>query len=110
MATTYKILGQIAPSGSADTTLYTVPTSTEAVISTIAICNRGTASTTYRINTRTNGTATANANYLAYDATIPGNDTIALTLGISLGDTDQISVYAGNANLTFQAFGAEITA
>jgi hypothetical protein len=110
MATTYKILSSLAPAATADTTLYTVPSATEAVIATLAICNRGTAATTYRINTRTNGTATSNSNYLAFDAPIGGNDTVALTLGISLGDTDVVSVFAGNANLTFQAFGAEITA
>ena len=109
MPTNYKILAQAA-SATADTAFYTVPVATETVVSTITICNRGTASATYRINTRKDGTATAVANYLAYDATVPGNDTIALTLGISLDASDQISLMASNTNITFQAFGAEITA
>jgi hypothetical protein len=109
MPTNYKILAQ-ASSATADTAFYTVPALTETVISTITVCNRGTASATYRINTRIDGTATAVANYLAYDATVSGNDTIALTLGISLNASDQISCMASNTNLTFQAFGAEITA
>jgi hypothetical protein len=109
MPTNYKILAQ-ATSATADTAFYTVPAATETVVSTFAICNRGTAAATYRINTRIDGTATANANYLAFDAPIGGNDTVALTLGISLNASDQISVMASNTNLTFQAFGAEITA
>jgi len=39
MATTYKVLGQSKPSAATNTTLYTVPASTAAVISTLAICN-----------------------------------------------------------------------
>lgn len=109
MPTNYKILAQ-ATSATADTAFYTVPSATETVVSTITVCNRGTASATYRINTRIDGTATGNSNYLAYDATVSGNDTVALTLGISLNASDQISVMASNTNLTFQAFGAEITA
>jgi hypothetical protein len=109
MPTNYKILAQAA-SATADTAFYTVPALTEAVVSTLTVCNRGTASATYRINTRKDGTATATANYLAFDATIAGNDTVALTLGITLDASDQISLMASNTNLTFQAFGAEITA
>ena len=109
MPTNYKILAQ-ATSATADTAFYTVPADTETVVSTFIICNRGTASATYRINTRIDGTATADANALAYDATVAANDTIALTLGITLNASDQISLMASNTNLTFQAFGAEITA
>jgi hypothetical protein len=109
MPTNYKILAQAA-SATADTSFYTVPADTEAVVSTITICNRGTAAATYRINTRIDGTATGVTNALAFDSFVAGNDTIALTLGISLNASDQISCLASNTNLTFQAFGAEITA
>jgi len=40
MATTYKVLGQIAPSAASATTAYTVPSATQAVISTITACNQ----------------------------------------------------------------------
>lgn len=108
MPTNYKILAQ-ATSATADTSLYTVPADTESVISTISVCNRGSVSTSYRIATRIDGTATADQHFLAYDTTVPANDTIALTLGVTLNASDQISVSAGNTNLTFQVFGAEIT-
>jgi hypothetical protein len=109
MPTNYKILAQAA-SATADTSFYTVPAATETVVSTITICNRGTASATYSINTRIDGTATGVTNALASNASIPANDTIALTLGITMNASDQISLSASNTNLTFQAFGAEITA
>jgi len=52
MATTYKVLAQSAPSATTETTLYTVPSSTSAVVSTIAITNQAGTSGTYRIAVR----------------------------------------------------------
>lgn len=110
MATNYKVLGQSAPSATTDTTLYTVPASTQAVVSTITVCNRSTSSRTYRIAVRPDGASIANQHYVAYDIPIAANDTVTLTLGITLGDTDVITVRASSADLTFMAFGSEITA
>ena len=110
--TTYKILGQLAAASAVAATesAYTVGTATgtQAVVSTITVCNRGTASATYRIAIRPNGTAVANQHYIAYDSTVSANDTIALTLGVTMDANDILGVYASNANLTFNAFGAEI--
>ena len=114
MATSsYKILGQLeaASDVAATESIYTVPSTAgmEAVISTVTICNRGTASTTYRLAVRPDGTAVANKHYIAFNAPISANDTIALTLGITMNTNDILAAYAANANLTFNAFGAEIT-
>ena len=111
MATVYKVLGQSAPSATTDTTLYTVPAATQAVVSTIVVVNRNSnANCTYRIAAQQAGAALANQHYIAYDAPIAALDTVALTLGITLGNTDVISVYSANANLSFSVFGTEITA
>jgi hypothetical protein len=106
--TTYKILGQSAPAATTETALYTVPASTEAIISTITVCNRAATAATYRIYIAANGAATSNAQYIAYDATISANQTVALTLGITLDAADVIRVYGSTANLSFNAFGTEI--
>jgi len=108
MATSYKVLGQSAPSATTDTTLYTVPAATEAVVSSITVCNRGASSGTFRIAIRPNGAALANSHYVAYDVSLPANSTQALTLGITVDATDVITVRASTANLTFSAFGSEI--
>ena len=108
MATTYKVLGQSAPSATTATTLYTVPSSTQAVLSTIAVCNRGASSATYRIAIRPNGAALANEHYIAYDSAITANNSTMITIGVTLGDTDVITVYASTADLSFNAFGSEI--
>lgn len=109
MATTYKVLGQSAPSATTETTLYTVPGATSAVVSTIVCANRGGSSTFFRISVAVGGGATANQDYLYYDLPIQANDTFALTFGVTLATTDKIKVYAGNGNLSFSAFGSEIT-
>jgi hypothetical protein len=109
MPQVHKVLGQSNPSATTLTTLYTVPASTQAVCSTITICNTASSATTYRVAVRPAGASIATAQYLAYDAALPANDTATLTLGVTLAATDVISVYAASANVAFSAFGVEIT-
>lgn len=107
MATTYKVLGQSAPSANTNTDLYTVPAATQAVCSTLAICNLG-ASTTYRIAIRPSGATLENKHYLVYEAAINQYDTVTLTIGVTLAATDIVTVRAGTADVSFQVFGSEI--
>ena len=107
MATTYKVLGQSNPAAATDTTLYTVPALTETVVSTISITNLGTTGT-FRIAVRPAGASIANQHYLVYDATLNANDSITLTLGVTLATTDVVTVRASNTSFAFQAFGSEI--
>jgi len=109
MPTNYKILGQVATSATSSTDLYTVPSSTQAVVSSIVVCNRDSAAATFRISTAVDGAALANSQYIAYDVTVGGNDSTIITIGATLGDTDKIRVYASTANLTFTAYGSEIS-
>ena len=106
--TTYKILGQSAPAATTAADLYTVPASTQTIISTVVVANRGAASATYRISVSAAGAATATKDYLVYDSFINANATIALTLGLTLGATDKIRVYASTADISFNAFGSEL--
>lgn len=109
MPTTYKVLGQSAPSATTATTLYTVPAATTAVVSSIVIANRDASSATYRIAIRPDGATLANSQYIAYDVTVGASDSTVLTLGITMDASDIITVYASTANLTFSAFGSEIS-
>ena len=108
MATANKVLGQSAPSATTNTSLYTVPGATSAQCSTLAVCNRGV-STTFRVAVRPAGAAIANEHYIAYDAYVNANDSVFLTLGITLAATDVVTVYGGHANLSFSLFGQETT-
>jgi hypothetical protein len=91
------------------TTLYTVPSSTSAVASTLAVCNTSASIVTYRIAVRPAGATVATQHYVAYDVTLAANDSVMLTLGLSLATTDVVSVYASSASLAFSLFGSEIT-
>jgi hypothetical protein len=108
MATTYEVLGQSAPSAATDDDLYTVPSATSAVVSTLSVCNRGV-STTFRVAVRPAGATLANEHYIVYDNGLNANDAVFLTLGITLAATDVVTVRAGTADMSFSLFGSEIT-
>jgi hypothetical protein len=109
MATaTYKVLGQSAPSATTETDLYTVPASTETIVSTITVANRSSSDATFRISVSVNGAATATKDYIIYDATCAGNGLQAFTMGFTMDATDKIRVYSSSANLSFNVFGSEI--
>ncbi len=102
-----KVLGQSNPSATTLTTLYTVPASKEAVVSSISVANLTATDATYRIAIRPAGASITNAHYLGYDITVGASDSTIITVGLTLATTDVISVYASTADLVFQAFGDE---
>jgi hypothetical protein len=109
MATAYKVLGQVAPAATTATAIYTVPSATEAVVSSIAVCNRSAVGVTFRLSVRPNGATLANQHYLAYDAGIAANDTMILTIGVTMDAADVLEGYASTGDLTFHAYGSEIS-
>lgn len=111
MATAYKVLGQSNPAATTATALYTCPASpaTQTVISTVSVCNQGSATGTFRISIRPNGEALAAKHYIAYDAGIAAKDTLFITIGATIDSSDVLEVYASTANFSFSAFGSEIT-
>lgn len=110
MATAYKILGQVAPADTNNTDLYTVPASTQTVVSTISVTNDTANSAIFRIYIRKDGAAAAALNALYYDTPLAGNSTMLITAGLTIDATDVITVQNGTAGaLTFQAFGSEVT-
>jgi hypothetical protein len=110
MATeTIKSASYLLPEANTLSTLYTVPSSTQAVISTINVCNTASADATYRIAIVPNGVSITNANYIVFNATISGNETIAFTQGITMDSGDLLRVFASSASVAFNAFKMEIS-
>lgn len=109
MATAYKVLGQSAPTANTATALYTVPASTQTVISTINVCNTGTAPSIFRIAVRPNAETLAAKHYIIYDNTIVPQETITLTLGVTIDAADVFEIYSSRANVAFNLFGSEIS-
>jgi len=109
MAILYKVLGQVVPvTINTDVDLYTVPGGTSAVCSTLVVCNTGTGAS-YKIAVRPAGEAINQKNYIVYDTALGANDTVFLTLGITLAPTDVITVSGSSLSLSFSLFGSEIS-
>ncbi|NBP03576.1 MAG: hypothetical protein EBU90_26475 [Proteobacteria bacterium] len=106
----YKVLGQLDAAATTAENLYTVPSGSSAVVSTIVVANRTTSARTYRLAVKpTTGTTLAASHYVAYDVSIPANDSVALTMGVTLASGNVIVTYASAASaLTFTAFGSEL--
>ena len=110
MPTAYKVLAQSCPTTTAQTAIYTVASTTQVVVSSIVVANLATSNHTYRIAVQPNGATLASLHFVGYDVTVPANDSTTLTLGLTMDDTDVISVRTSSANnLVFQIFGAELT-
>lgn len=109
MPVNYKVLGQSNPAATTATTLYTVPSATQAVVSTISVANTGATAATYRIAIRVAGATLATSQYIAFDTAITANNSTMMTLGIALGAADVVTIYSSNTNLSFAAFGTEIS-
>ena len=108
--TTYKILGQSAPANTSNADIYTVPSLTSTVVSTLHIANVTATDATARVFVRIAGATAAVSNAAVYDVSIPANSFLGLTEGWTLATTDVITVRSGTASaLTFTLFGSEIS-
>ena len=110
MATAYKY-AQVQGTASTGTyaTLYTTPASTEAVISSLVITNQASSDVTVRIGLDTAAGTPGNSEWLVYDAVVAGNDTVALTLGVTLDAEKYIRVSSSANTCNFSAFLSEIS-
>lgn len=114
MALTKKVLGQLFPTAATLTAAYTVPASTNTVVSTITACNHANVKDTIRISVAVAGAANSDEQYIYGGDTstgleVNGKDTFAATVGITLEATDVIRVYSTNGTTSFNIFGAEET-
>lgn len=111
MATYFRVLGQVAPIANTANVVYTVASGRQAVVSTINICNQDSTSRSFRVAVVSNAVSSVltSNNYIAYETPIQANDSMALTMGITMMGNDYIVVQANNtANISFSVFGSEI--
>lgn len=102
---TYKVLAQSAPSAATNTTLYTA--SNQTIISTLNVANFGSIQDTIRIAVRPAGATLANQHYIAYDVPLAAGAVFSLQGGITLGNTDVITVRSTSGGSAFSAFGSD---
>ena len=108
MTITYKILGQLNPSANTISTVYTVPASNSAVISTVVICNQAVNSAAFSLAVVASGDSPAAKNFLNFQTPVPGNDSITVTIGITMAAGDTIRANVTSSNVSVGVFGSEI--
>lgn len=89
------------------TTLYN--STTQAVISTIVVCNTAASSATYRIGIADSAGTPAAANWLFYDTVVDSNDSIVFGLGLGIESGKYIRVSSSANTVSFTASIAEIS-
>lgn len=89
--------------------LYTVPGSTEAVVSSIVICNRGGSKATYRWAIVPGGGAAGVANWQEYDSEVDANVSEFRTLGCTLPAAAEVRIQADTTDVSFSLFYVEVS-
>lgn len=109
MTQTMKVLAQLSPSASTLTPLYTVPPSTSTVVSSLTICNQNSTVVNIRVSVAVAGAGDDPKQYVYYKLPMGAFDTFIATVGLSLATTDVIRCYSDTTNVSFSAFGVELT-
>lgn len=99
----YLPIGQFALAATTETAVVD-GTSREPLQIKIVICNRDSASATFRVSLAVAGLTTANKQYLSYDDAINGNRTVELPYTIGVNSGDKVNMYASSANLSVNVF------
>jgi len=107
MADVIKVLGQIAAAATTLEDLYTVPDLSVTTTSSLVVCNRTGGALTFRVAVRVDGATVDNKHYIYYDKSVGANDSFTAVLGLTLNETDVVSVYASATGLTFNLYGVE---
>lgn len=97
-------LGASALSAVTNTTVYTCPTDTFAVV-TVNVLNRSTQSRNIRLAIATTGSPT-DAEYIEYDVELLGNGVLERT-GIVLNADQRIVAYANSTDVNVVVYGIE---
>jgi hypothetical protein len=79
------------------------------VISSLVITNQSSSAVTVRIGLDTTDGTPGDSEWLVYDAAIAGNDTVALTLGVTLDAEKFVRVSSSADTCNFTAFLSEIS-
>jgi len=107
MADSLKVLGQVDPSATTITVLYTVPDMTQTTVSSIVAANRSGSAITFRLSVHVAGASADDKQYLYYGKSVAANDSLAIILGITLNQADVVKVYTSAVNMSFNMFGCE---
>jgi hypothetical protein len=112
MAQSFKRLGAINPAANTQTNVYVVPAATEAVISTFTVCNQSADNASFsliQMDASEYSSPAPEATFLVRGAVVPAADTLVLTIGVTANAGSIIAANTNSSNISFGAFGSEIT-
>ncbi len=101
------ILGQSAPAATTNTTVYTVPASTLAVVN-ISIVNRGGSAATVKLALASSGTP-SDDEWIEFNTSIDSTAVLERT-GVVLQATKNVVVNASSADTSISVYGLESAA
>tara|TARA_B100000287_G_scaffold163343_1_gene154093 strand:+ start:380 stop:700 length:321 start_codon:yes stop_codon:yes gene_type:complete len=99
------ILGQAALSASTNTTVYTVPASTHAVVNISVVNRSASAAAAVRLALSTTGSP-GNAEWIEYDVSVPKNGVLERT-AISLNAGKNIVAHTAGSDVSVSVYGIE---
>lgn len=102
---TYKVLAQAAPAAVTATTLLTATSAT--IVSTLNVANFGNTQDTIRIAVRPAGATLADQHYIAFGIPLSAGAVFSIQGGITLANTDVITVYSTTGGSAFSAYGSD---
>lgn len=110
MGEVIKRLGATVIVANTATTLYTCPTSTMTAVSRIVACNQGSTNRTIKI-AHVDGVigSVSTEDYIVCGVTLLANKSMVVMDAIGMEAADTILVNASHADVTFIAWGSEIT-
>ena len=101
------ILGQSAPAATTNTTVYTVPASTMAVVN-ISVVNRGGSAATVKLALSSSGTP-SDDEWIEFNTSIASTSVLERT-GVVLQATKNVVVHASSADTSVSVYGLESAA
>lgn len=107
MAAIVKVLGRAYPAFGAVATLYEVPSTIQAVGSSLMVCNQSSLDTTFTVAVVPLGVDVEEKHYIYFNTPVLANDTYTATIGITLTSADQVRVSSGSGEVSFSLFGQE---
>lgn len=104
-----KVLGQSAPAAASQVDLYTVPTLSSAVSSSLTACNTNTVGTQVTVRVSRGGAVDDPSQSVYNMVSVVPNETFTATIGMTLSAGDKVRVTSSQSGCAFTLFGTENT-
>jgi len=103
----YEVLGQVQGTNNVNTYEELYVADFPTIVSTITICNQASNAMIYRLAV-SNTIIPQTNEFIVFEATVPANDTVTLTLGLTLQIDKKIIISSSSNTTSFAAFGTKV--